>query len=157
MFGFSMISAPLTTGSTEDGRTFMSDRVCLLRATLAPGMRSSGGQYSETVTTKSGPVELLTTTRLSGRMSLSVATMSGGALMRSISFLSLDRSFCTLNSSASEWRLSVSADCSSAMSLTFLSSSTLIFSLRSSTSYPSVLLSLPSVAIIVKSESAPVI
>ena len=70
--------------------------------TLDPGMRSSCGTYSDTVTTKSGPVELLTTTRLLGRTSLREAMMSGGLFSLSSSFLSLERSFCSLKSSLSE-------------------------------------------------------
>ena len=80
----------------------MSDRVCLLSDTLDPGIRSFSFTYSEMETTKSGPVVLLTTTRLFGSTSLSDATMSGGLLSLSSSFLSLERSFCSLNSSLSE-------------------------------------------------------
>ena len=80
----------------------MTERVCLLSDTLAPGRRSASGTYSDTETTKSGPVELLTTTRLFGRTSLIDPMMSGGLLSLSSSFLSLAMSFWSLNSSLSE-------------------------------------------------------
>ena len=97
-----MISAPETTGSMGAGRTLITERVCLFSDTLHPGTRSLSGTYSETDTTKSGPVELLTTTRLSGRTSLTAPMMSGGLLSLSSSFLSLEMSFCSLKSSLSE-------------------------------------------------------
>ena len=97
-----MISAPETTGSMGAGSTSMTDSVCLLRDTLHPGTRSASGTYSDTETTKSGPVELLTTTRLLGSTSLTAPMMSGGLLSLSSSFLSLEMSFCSLKSSLSE-------------------------------------------------------
>jgi len=100
--GLSIISAPVTIGSRGRGRTFMTESVCLLRVTLAPGTRSSTGMYSETETTKSGPVELLTTTRLSGRTSRRDPTIKGGLLSRSSSARIPLWSFCSLNSSPSE-------------------------------------------------------
>jgi hypothetical protein len=88
-----MISAPVTTGSRGAGSTSMTARVCLLRETLAPGTRSFSGTYCETETMKSGPVELFTTTLLSGRMSLRDPMTRGGLLSLSSSVLTLARSF----------------------------------------------------------------
>ena len=112
----------------------MTDRDCLFSETLAPGMRSSVGQYVETVTMKSGPVELFTTTRLSGSTSFNVPIMSGGLFSLSSSVLILARSFCSLNSSLSVRRFSFSAVWSSSMSLTFFSSNDIILALSSDVS-----------------------
>jgi len=126
--GFSMISAPVTMGSRDWGRTDITARVCLLRATRAPTTRSSGGTYSDVVTMKSGPVLLLTMTRPSTSMSLMLPMIRGGDLRRSSSERMRLISFWSRKSSLSTYLFSPSTLLTSSRSSLFWRSSSSSFS-----------------------------
>src|SRR3990172_1009389 len=104
-----MTSALAMSGSFEEGRRLMTERVCLLSATLEPTVSLSLSTKSAAKTMKSGPVEERTTTRPSSRMSRTNPTISGGVLRRSSSTRRRLISFWRRMSSPSTKRRSLSA------------------------------------------------
>ena len=122
--GLSMISAPITIGSSDGGRTPITARVCLFKATRAPTTTFSFAMYSAVFTMKSGPVELFTTTRPSARMSRMLPMIRGGAFSRSSSVFSRLISFWRRRSSVSMNRFSPSTRFEFSRSLSLRSSRT---------------------------------